>query len=117
MFWKVPPNKKAVQGAGGMVLTVPAAEACGADNMVMCYEVTARRVDDGTPLAKKLFYTEFFRGRRYMRGMCEYLFESAAIENDMKCTFEVCAIDFFGNRSGTICSEPVACRRGSPFAV
>ena len=53
-------------------------------------------------------------GRRYMRNLCEYLFESSAIENGMKCTIDVCAVDFFGNRSSMISSTPIRCRRWSP---
>ena len=113
VFWKVPPNKKAVQGAGGIVLTFPAAEPRGTDDLVMCYEAVARRADDGTELAKRKFYTEFFMGRRYMRSLCEYLFEADALASETKCVFDVCAIDFFGNRSDAITSGPVSCRRGS----
>ena len=113
VFWKVPPNKKAVQGAGGMVLTFPAAEPRGTDNLVMCYEAVARRADDGAELAKRRFYTEFFMGRRYMRNLYEYLFEADALAGETKCVFDVCAIDFFGNRSDAITSGPVSCRRGS----
>ena len=79
----------------------------------MCYEAVARRADDGTELAKRKFYTEFFMGRRYMRNLCEYLFEDKAITSETKCVFDVCAIDFFGNRSDAITSGPVSCRRGS----
>ena len=113
VFWKVPPNKKAVQGAGGIVLTFPAAEPRGTDDLVMCYEAVARRADDGTELAKRKFYTEFFMGRRYMRNLYEYLFEADALAGETKCVFDVCAIDFFGNRSDAITSGPVSCRRGS----
>ena len=113
VFWKVPPNRKAIQGKGGIVLTFPAAEPRGADDMVMCYEATALNAADGSRLAQRRFYTEFFLGRRYMRNLCEYLFESDAIADGARCVFEVCAEDFFGNKSSPIRSRPVKCRRGS----
>ena len=112
VFWKVPPNMKAVQGNGGIVLTFPAAEPRGVDDMVMCYEAVARREDDGSTIAQRKFYTEFFLGRRYMRNLCEYLFESDALADGVECTFEVCAVDFFGNRSAPVRSRPIVCRRG-----
>ena len=113
VFWKVPPNKKAVQGNGGIALTFPAAEPRGTDDMVMCYEAVARRTDDGSEIAQRKFYTEFFLGQRYMRSLCEYLFESEALVDGVECTFEVCAVDFFGNRSAPLRSRPIVCRRGS----
>ena len=113
VFWKVPLNKKAVQGDGGIVLTFPAAEPRGVDDMVMCYEATALKADDGSQLAKRTFYTDFFRGSRYMSAMCEYLFESKTLVDGTDCVFEVCAVDFFGKKSGAIRSGPITIRRGS----
>ncbi len=113
VFWKVPPNKKAVQGDGGIVLTFPAAEPRGVDDMVMCYEAVALKADDGSQLAKRMFYTDFFRGSRYMNATCEYLFESKALVDGTDCVFEVCAVDFFGKKSGTIRSRPITIRRGT----
>ena len=113
VFWKVPPNKKAVQGNGGIVLTFPAAEPRGVDDMVMCYEATALKADDGSQLAKRIFYTDFFRGSRYMNATCEYLFESKVLVDGTDCVFEVCAVDFFGKKSGVIRSSPITIRRGT----
>ena len=113
VFWKVPPNKTAVQGKGGIVLTFPAAEAGGADNLVMYYDVTALKAGDGTKVASRRFATDFFRGRRYMHGLCEYLFEDKRLEDGGEYAFEVRAVDFFGNVSEPIRSAPAAFRRGS----
>lgn len=113
VFWKVPPNRKAMQGDGGVVLSFPAADPRGPDDMVMYYEATAKRADDGTPLGQRKFFTDFFRGPLYMERFCEYLFEPKKIAPGTECVFEVCAVDFFGNRSSAVRSAPITLKRGT----
>ena len=111
VFWKVPPNKKAVQGNGGIVLTFPAANIDSGEDMVMCYEAIATRTDDGKEAAKQRFYTEFFMGKRYMRNNYEFLFDAEKLPDGVPCRFEIRAIDFFKKKSQPIFSEPIAFKR------
>ena len=112
VLWKVPPTMKAVQGKGGILLTFPA--ACvpdSPDDMVMRYSVAVRRADDGREVASRDFVTEFYLGREYLRNTYQFLFEAERLPANVACTFAVKAVDFFGNESVPIVSEPVAFRR------
>ena len=111
VFWKVPPNRKAVQGKGGIVLTFPAADIDSGEDMVMCYEATATRADDGQEVATQKFFTEFFMGRRYMRNTYEVLFDAERLPEGVPCRFTVRAVDFFDRKSEPIVSEPIAFKR------
>ena len=110
-FWKVPPNMKAVQGKGGIVLTFPAAKVEGGEDAVLRYDVVARRADDGREVGKMKITTEFFMGPRFMRDTVEGLFDAERLPEGVPCRFSVCAVDCFEKRSRAIVSEPIAFRR------
>lgn len=112
VLWKVPPTMKAVQGKGGVLLTFPAAVVPDApDDMVMRYEIVAQRADDGTEIARKDCFTEFYLGREYLKNTYQFLFEAERLVADVPCTYRVRAVDFFGLKSLPLVSAPVLFHR------
>lgn len=105
---RMPLSMNAARGNGGVLLSFPAADVDSPDDMVMYYEATAVRADDSGQVATRKFFTEFYRGRRYLQGMCEHLFPAEDLPEGVPCRFEVRAVDFFGRRSAPLISRPVA---------
>ena len=109
-FGRILPNRKSIQGKGGIVLTFPAATVQASDDMVMRYNVETVRADSGEKVADMCFYTDFHRGRSYLQSRYEFLFPAEKLPDDVPCRFAVRAEDFFGNVSAPIVSEAIAFR-------
>ena len=108
VFWKVPTGKAAIQGRGGVVLTFPAAGIDSTEDLVLKYEATAVRADDGTEVAKENIPTDFFRGSLYAKRAYEHLFPAEKLPEGVPCRFVVRASDCFDKWSEPITSQPIA---------
>lgn len=108
---RMPLSMNAAQGNGGVLLTFPSADVDSPDDMVMYYEASAVRADDARCVSTRKFFTEFYRGREYLRGMCEHLFAAEDLPEGVPCRFEVRAVDFFGKKSSPLISQVIAFKR------
>ena len=113
VFWTVPPNKNAIQGKGGIVVSFPAACVTGGDNQVMYYEVTVTEAASGKAVTTKKCYTEFYLDRDHARNTYEYLIdaEKDKLPEGVPCVYTVRPVDFFETKGSAIVSAPIAFRR------